>query len=256
MGFDQKFDFSGKHVFITGGTKGLGLSTAEAFARAGANLILGYRSDEESTNKALKDIEALGVQCQLIKADLSASDAMTNIFSEISALDIYVHNAAATAFKPLLKIEPHHVEKTMNISINSFIQGVKLAQQKMNSGGAIITVGGMDTDKVVSFHGLLAAAKAGLEQLTRYFAHELAPHNIRVNGVNPGFLETQSTQIMLGPHFEKISKAYSESLPLKRPARLEEVANIILFLASDTSSWIVGETIRADGGFHRSINFL
>lgn len=249
-------EFKNKKILITGGTKGLGLATAKVFAQLGADLILAYKADDESAEKASHAIQQLGRQCQLIKSDLSEENAIDKVFDEIDRLDIYIHNAAATAFKDLMQIEKHHIHKTMNISLTSFIRGVQRAAQTMPRGSAIISISGMDTRQVVKYHGLLAAAKAALEQLTLYWAHELAAKGIQVNCVNPGFLETESTKKMLGPQFETISKKHASTLPLKRPAQLEEIANVIKFLASSEASWLVGQTIYADGGFSESIGFL
>src|SRR5206468_1429832 len=104
----------------------------------------------------------------------------------------------ATAFKDLLEIQAHHIDKTFNITVKSFILGMKRAVALMPRGGAVVTVSGMDTLKAVPRHGLLGAAKAALETLTGYYAHELASKKIRVNGVNPGFLATDSTRKYLG----------------------------------------------------------
>ncbi len=249
-------EFQKKKVLITGGTKGLGKATALEFAKLGAELFLGYRSDEDSALESQKEIENLGASVRLIKADLSEPQGINSLFDDIEHLDVFIHNAAATAFKNLIDIQAHHIEKTFNISVTSFILGVQKAVSLMPKGGAIVSISGMDTEKIVKSHGLLAAAKAGLEQLSYYFAHELGDKGIRVNCVNPGFLETESTQKMLGPYFKKISEAYSESLPSQRPARLDEIANIIIFLCSEKSSWIDGQMIRADGGFDRAIPFL
>ena len=106
----------------------------------------------------------------------------------------------------------------------------------------------MDTLKAVPRHGLLGAAKSALETLTAYYAHELAGAKIRVNCVNPGFLRTDSTQKYLGPAFEATNSAFAALVPLKREPKLDEIAEVILFLASARSSWIVGQTINVDGG--------
>jgi len=94
-----------------------------------------------------------------------------------------------------------------------------------------------------------------LETLTAYYAHELAPRKIRVNCVNPGFFGTESTQKYLGPMFDKVQNQFIQATPLKRGASLEEIANVIHFLCSEDSKWIVGQTIHADGGFNFALSF-
>ena len=108
-----------KKVLITGGTKGLGLATARLFAKEGSVLYLSYRSDEESAKKAQELIQSIGSgHCRLIRSDLAMEDGSKQLFDELSKhtnnLDVYIHNAAATAFKPLNQLESHHIDKTLN----------------------------------------------------------------------------------------------------------------------------------------------
>ena len=242
-----------KIAVITGGTRGLGLATARRFAANGYATVLGYRGDEENAQAAVEEISSLGAPAVAAGADLSTPDGIRDLFAAVDKVEgelgVYIHNAAATAFKPLSGIAGHHVDRTMNLTVKSFILGVQAAAARMPGGGAVVAVSGMDTLKVVPRHGLLAAAKAALEQLTTYFAHELAAQQIRVNGVNPGFLETESTRRYLGEHFDQVAKAYARAVPLERSARLDEVAAIIEFLCGPDASWLVGQTIIADGGF-------
>lgn len=240
-------------ALITGGTKGLGLATAKLLAERGTErILLSYRSDEAGARAAVEGIRALGPECEALACDLSEDGAATRLWDWVAeltpSLDLYVHNAAATAFKDLLGIQPHHVDKTFNITVKSLIAGAQRAVALMPAGGAIVTVSGMDTLKAVPRHGLLGAAKSALETLTSYLAHELAGKGIRVNGVNPGFLRTDSTRKYLGPAFEAVNAAFARASPLRREPSLEEIAEAILFVASPRASWIVGQTIRVDGG--------
>ncbi len=250
-------EFFGKSALFTGGTKGLGLAAAKMFAQQGCDVYLSYRSDDAGAEEAAVAIRRLGVKCQTIRADLSEEGATERVFDELAgftkSLDIYVHNAAATAFKDLIELKSHHIDKTFNISVKGFILGVQRAAAMMKPGSSVISISGMDTLKAVPRHGLLGAAKAALETLTSYYAHELAERGIRVNGVNPGFLSTDSTRKYLGPAFKHVNKMFVDSGPLKREPTLEEVAEVIRFLASRQSSWIVGQTLCVDGGLDFSL---
>ena len=254
---DRQSGFAEKNALITGGTKGLGLSTAKLFAAQRCNVYLSYRSDHETAKNAAQEIRQLGVKCEVFQADLSEEGALNHLFDELqtktSSLDYYVHNAVATAFKDLLELKSHHIDKTLNITVKGFILGVQRCVEMMKEGGAVISVSGMDTRKAVPRHGLLGAAKSALETLTQYFAHELAHKKIRVNGVNPGFLATDSTRKYLGPAFDQVSAGFVRNVPLRREASLNEVAEVILFLASHHASWIVGQTICVDGGLDFSL---
>ncbi|MGK5088023.1 SDR family oxidoreductase [Bdellovibrionota bacterium FG-2] len=253
----SNLEFSGKTVLISGGTKGLGFSTACLFAKNGADVFLSYRSDEVRALHAAEEIRTLGARCELVNCDLSEEGSVDQLFDQVAAktpkLDIYVHNAAATAFKNLLELKSHHIDKTLNMTIKGFILGVQRAVALMPQGGWVVTVSGMDTLKAVPRHGLLGGAKAALETLTAYYAHELAPRKIRVNGVNPGYLDTESTRKYLGPTFETVKNFFAQQGPLKRTPSLDEVSEVILFLCSERSSWIVGQTLNVDGGLDFSM---
>ena len=220
--------------------------------RGASELWLSYRSDEEGARKAAAEITALGAKCHLIQNDLSEEGAHDRLFDAVTKdsdrLDYYVHNAAATAFKDLADIKAHHIDKTLNITVKSFILGMQRAALLMKDGGAVVTISGMDTLKAVPRHGLLGAAKSAPETLTMYYAHEFASKKIRVNGVNPGFIPTDSTRKYLGPMFDMVNGMFAELVPLKREAKLDEVSEAVLFLLSPRAQWIVGQTLCVDGG--------
>ncbi|MEW6055460.1 MAG: SDR family oxidoreductase [Bdellovibrionota bacterium] len=251
-------DFIGKKVLITGGTKGLGLCCAKMFSAFGATeIFVSYRSDHEAAGRAREEIERLGAKCTAISCDLTEEGSVDLLFDELqkhtSTIDIYIHNAAATAFKSLLELKAHHIDKTFNLTVKAFILGVQRAVAMMQGSGAIVAISGMDTLKAVPRHGLLGAAKSALETLVAYYAHELAQRSIRVNSVNPGFLETDSTKKYLGAAFDQARHAFSEAVPLKRAPRLEEVGEAVLFLCEERSSWIIGQTLIVDGGLDFSL---
>ena len=255
-------EFENKWALITGGTKGLGLSMAKELAQKGANLILSYRRDKEGDNASQELLKNLGgKECYIIQEDLSEETAMESLFRKVKEitphLNYYIHNAAATAFKNLLEIKAHHIDKTLNITVKGFIIGVQEALPLMEkNGGNILGISGMDTLRAVPKHGLLGAAKSALETLINYYAHELAPKGIRVNGINPGFFPTESTEIYLGPMFNHVVKGNNSLIPGKIEASSERVAKAGVLLLEERSHWIVGQTIKVDGGADFSIPLL
>ena len=253
----KELKFKDHFALITGGTKGLGFATAQHFARQGSNLILTYRSDEEGAKRASEQITSLGVHCHLIQVDLCEAEAgvylAEQIKSEVPHLNHVIWNAAASAFKPLLQMKHHHFAKTFHLSIWNLISTLQNLADFLVNEGSVVTISGMDTLHVVPEHGLLAAAKGALETMTTYLAHELGAKKIRVNSINPGFLETESTQKFLGPYFEKVSEAHAQATVYKRPADFQEVAQVISFLCSPESNWIAGQTITVDGGFNDTL---
>jgi enoyl-[acyl-carrier protein] reductase III len=255
-------EFKNKWALITGGTKGLGLSFAKELAGRGCHLILTYRKDHEGAKKSQAQIQEMGKgKCQIIKQDLSEEGGIEALFDEIDKLTpdlhYYIHNAAATAFKNLLEIKGHHIDKTLNITVKGFILGVQRASKLMEkNGGAILGVSGMDTLRAVPKHGLLAAAKSSLETLINYYAHELAPKGIRVNGINPGFFPTESTEIYLGPMFNQVVKGNTSLIPSGKEPSSEIIAKAGMLLLEEKSRWIVGQTLKVDGGADFSIPLL
>lgn len=245
--------FLNKKAFITGSSRGIGKAIALELARKGADILIHYRKDEEAAKQTAEEIQKLGRKIWIYKADLASSEELKQMLEKITrdhrVLDVYVANAASTAFKALTDLEEHHIDKTFNLVIKSFILTVKtLVPLLQNRNSHIVTISGIDTIKTFPGHGLLAAAKSALEMLTKYFATELAPFKIHVNSINPGFVDTDSTRFYLGKSFDQITGALQQMAPQKGVGTPEDVAKIVSFLCSDDSNWITGQTLYADGG--------
>lgn len=245
--------FENKKAFITGASRGIGKGIALELAQNGADILLHYRKNQEAANETKKEIEAMGRKVWMYAADLSSSKERDNVLLAIKkdhpSLDIYIANAASTAFKPLTQLDEHHIDKTLNLVVKNFILSVKaLTPLLQNRNAHIVTISGIDTVKTFPGHGLLAAAKASLEMLTKYFATELAPFKIHVNSINPGIVDTDSVRFYLGEAFDEISKSIDQLAPQKGVGSVKDVARIVSFLCSDEANWITGQTIYADGG--------
>jgi len=243
-----------RRILITGGTRGIGLAVAERFARGGAEVMMNYRRDEAAADAAVATVAAAGGSGRKLRADLGDPADIAAMFETVAEdpapLDVLVANAASTAFKPLLETKSHNVQKTFAISVAGFVDLVQRARPLMRRGGSIVAISGIDAIRVMERHGTLGAAKAALETLVRYFAVELAPHGIRVNGVNPGYIDTASARYYAGSEFEStLRPQWTAETPLGRLGEPEEIAAVIAFLGSDDASFITGQTIVADGGW-------
>lgn len=242
----------GKTALITGASRGIGRSVALKLASQGADIIIHYRKNLEEASALEAELQKAGVKSWKYAADLSDLEQVQRFLQEIKAehsrVDIFVANAAATAFKPLADIREHHIAKTLNITVTTFILTMNALKPLMAPGSKVVTVSGIDTKKYCTNHGLLAAAKSALETLTRYYAIENASEKIFVHGINPGLVDTDSLKIYFGEAYEDNKAALSKLNPMGKLMPTEDVADIISFLCTPAADWLNGETLYADGG--------
>lgn len=247
-------ELRGKVAFITGGSRGIGRAAALALGSAGVDVVIGFREKREAADEVAAQLAACGVSGVPVQVDLRDLDQLSAAFTAIEqrfgGLDIFVASAAATAFKPLLEVRPHHVDQTFAITVKSFLFGVQHAARLMarRGGGQVVAISGYDSVRTLPRHGVLGAAKAAMEMLARQFAFELGPRNIRVNCVNFVYVQTDSSQFYLGERYEEFGKEMESLTPLRGRATPEDVANAIRFLCSSQSRFISGQTLMIDGG--------
>jgi enoyl-[acyl-carrier protein] reductase III len=245
--------FDGKVAVITGSSRGIGRATALLLADRGADVVVHYRRDEGSAKEVVEQLLGMGRRSFSVQADLERADEISRMFQEVGerfgGLDIFVANAAQTAFRRMLELKPHHLARTYQISVFSFVHAAQEAVRLMaGRRGKIVTVSSFPTLRYLPNYAALGSAKAALETLTRYLAVELAPMGITVNGVSPGLVESESSRTYAGADFERFERDILESTPKGRIGTPEDIARVIAFLCSDDADWIVGQTIMADGG--------
>lgn len=247
-------DLEGKIAFITGASRGIGRAAALVLGRRGATVAVGFRREEETAHEVVRLLEESGGHGVAIRVDVGDADDRKRAFDEIGkslgGLDIFVANAAATAFKPLLEVKPHHVDKTFAITLHGFLFGVQRAAALMEGrgGGSIVAVSGYDAVRTVPRHGVLGAAKSAMEMLARQFAFELGPRGIRVNCVNFVYADTDSTRFYAGDGHEALQRDMERLTPLRGLANADDVASAIGFLCSDAARFMTGQTLMVDGG--------
>jgi enoyl-[acyl-carrier protein] reductase III len=250
----ERRDLEGRIAFITGASRGIGRAAALALARRGASVAIGYRRERAAAEQVADELAAVGGRGEPVQLDVGNAEERDAAFARIGeafgGLDIFVANAAATAFKPLVDIRPHHVARTFAITVEGFLFGVQRAAALMESrgGGQIIGVSGYDAVRTVPGHGLLGAAKAAMETLARQFAYELGPKQIRVNCVNFVYADTDSTRFYLGGQADALRDEIKVLTPLARVATAEDVAEAISYLCSDGARMVTGQTLMVDGG--------
>jgi enoyl-[acyl-carrier protein] reductase III len=245
--------FVGKVALVTGSSRGIGRAIALRLAREGADVVVNYRRQTAAAQATAAGITALGRRALVIQADIGETTAVRQMFTRVreafGGLDIFVANAAATAFKSLMELQEHHLEKTFAITLKSFVLAAQLAAELMQGRqGKIVTVSGIDARRYIPLHGALAAAKGALEVLTTYLACELAGQGITVNGVNPGFVDTDSAHVFGERVYRLLAKNIVTYTPQKRVGTPDDIAKVAAFLCSDDAAWICGQTLVADGG--------
>ncbi|MFD2100412.1 SDR family NAD(P)-dependent oxidoreductase [Flagellimonas iocasae] len=245
-------DFTNKYVLVTGASRGIGKATAMAFAKKGAKVGLNYKSNDEAAEHTLKELPGGGHQ--LFKRDISQkseTEALINDFvTKFGRLDVLVNNAGISIFHEIDSVDfdhwTHAWEKTFETNLFAVANLCYWAAQAMikTGGGHIVNVSSRGAFRGEPTKPAYGASKAALNAMSQSLAKKLAPHNIYVGVVAPGFTETEMAAKTLTP--EERENLLRES-PFKRMARPEEVAHAILFLASDEAAYSSGTIIDVNG---------
>jgi enoyl-[acyl-carrier protein] reductase III len=242
-------------AFITGSSRGIGQAAAWAMAEAGADVVVHYNRLEEGARATARGVEERGRRALVVQANLEEPEEIARAFVQIEEafgrLNIYMANAAATAFKPGLEMKPHHYQRTFTLIVESLLLTVQRAvalMEKDDRPGRILTVSGHGTTFTLPNYSGLGSAKGAVETWTRYWAYELGPKNITVNCLSPGVIDTDSARYYLGERFARLEHAARRATPLGRLGTPEDVARAAVLLASDHAGFITGQVIRVDGG--------
>lgn len=248
--------FKGKTALIIGGTSGMGKATAQLLSTFGANIIVASRR-QESISQTITSLSA-NAGDNVVKGlivDLAEPASVKKFIDELKsegAIDFLVNASGIFRPKPFLDTTPEEYEALLNINQGFyFITQAVAKNMKINGGGSIVNIGSYWADNVVKGMPTSAysMAKSGLQSLTKHLAVELAPDHIRVNAIAPGLVETNVLNDVVGlDKVEETYKSFSGLNPTGRNGKATEVADAIMFLLSEESSWVTGVILSIDGG--------
>ena len=243
-------DLSGKTALVTGGSRGVGRATALLLARAGADVGISYRTREADARRVVEELKALGVRAFAHPGDLADPEAVRDLFrrteEEFGGVDLVVVNHGIWPVEdvPVAEMDDDRWRRTLQVNLDGAFYVCREAARAIRDHGRIVLVGSTAGQRGEAFHGDYAATKGALISLVKGFCVELAPRDVTVNCVAPGWIDTE----MAASTLETDRARVEAGIPLGRVASAEDVAGPIVFLCSDLGRHVTGEILNVNGG--------
>ncbi|KAG2176878.1 hypothetical protein INT43_007532 [Umbelopsis isabellina] len=250
----QQQTLKGKVAIVTGGTRGIGEAIVKLLASRGADVVINYTSDssESLAKNLIEQVKTHGVKAVSVQADMGSLDAPKKIVNAaveaFGKIDIIVNNGGVADFKPLTDLTVEHYEKIYNVNVRGPLFLVKESIPHLQEYGRIINISSVAARLGLAGSSVYASSKTALESLSRVWATELADKNVTSNSVNPGPVLTNMLS-SLGPEFVDGMQKSTERAAFPRFGTVEEIANIVGFLAGPESQWVTGDVLSGNGGY-------
>ena len=242
----------GKVALITGGSRGIGRSIVEEYAREGANVAFTYRSSAEEAIAIVNELSSLGVEVKAYQSDASdygaAEELVKEVLNHFGKIDILINNAGITADNLMLRMSEEQWDKVIDVNLKSVFNLTKHAMRSMlkNRSGSIINMGSVVGVFGNAGQANYAASKAGIIGFSKSIAKEVGSRGIRCNVIAPGFIETDMTDAL----DDATKQAYIDGIPLKRLGSGKDIADACIYLGSDMSTYVSGQVISVCGALN------
>ncbi len=242
----------GRKALITGGSRGIGRATALLFAKAGSDVAITYLNNKKAAEEVKAEVKKIGKDCLVFKTDISREDDVQQMVKSAidkwDHIDILVNNAGIWTYGEMGNMPGKIWAQTMRVNLDGlyYTCNALVPLMKAKRCGWIINVSSTAAVRGEAFHSHYAASKGAVVSLTKSLAAELAPYNIRVNCVAPGWVDTEMCKEVFSN--AEFRRRVEESIPLKRIPLPEDIAGPILFLASNLAKHITGEVLNVNGG--------
>lgn len=244
-------DLKGKRALVTGGSRGIGAATARLLAAAGADVMIGYRSRAVEAGGLVTELSALGVAAAAHAADISTREGAESLvaatIAELGGLELFVGNAGIwpPADVPLTSMDDAQWSRTMRENVDSIFYTTRAVARAIADNGRIVLVASTAGQRGEAFHADYGASKGAVISFTKSLAIELAPRNVTVNAVAPGWVDTE---MVAEPMAQAGRARISAAIPLGRIASAEDIGGPIVFLCSSLARHVTGEILNVNGG--------
>ncbi|WP_146134819.1 SDR family oxidoreductase [Actinopolyspora mortivallis] len=245
-------DFAGRVVLVTGSSRGMGFVTARTFARRGAHVVINYFHSSQQAEQAVASLREEGLSVESLRASVAKKDEVEEMVTLVTErhgrLDVLVNNAAVGIFRPLEELTEKNWTRVLDTNLNGtrWCSLAAATWMKEHGGGVIVNVSSIGAELVVGNYAAVGVSKAAVEALTRYLAAEYGPYGIRVNSASANIVEGEVANLF--PRAAEFLQVVRSATPLGRASRPEDLAELVVYLASSAASGISGQSMLADGG--------